>query len=323
MGLENCLNTPRPKISSGTSVVRRRPLQCLIWTVLFILYIHYINCRPPVDLIPSESPPLDDIPNKLWQVFFNDTPIDPYTDSIQTWITKNQDYQYTLVSAAGANALALKHYANRREILYSFLSLRVLVLRSDLFRYMVLESEGGVYSDLDTNALKSANEWIPSEFKSKVHAIVGIEYDQGEGEAYPGMEGARLKFCQWTMAASRGHPLMSRIVTDVVEALQVLAMKTETTIAELRPSDEEVVQLSGPAIWTTAVLRTLSEATGTEMSYRNFTGMKEPRVFGDMMVLPVNGFGTGQLHSGSLREGSGDAFVRHGWKGNRKHGWSN
>ena len=315
MRVENYLSIPRPKIFSGTSVVRRRPLQCLIWTFLFILYIHYINCRPSVDLMSPKPPPLDDIPNKLWQVFFNDIPIDPYTDSIQTWITKNQDYQYTLVSAAGANALALKHYANRREILYSFLSLRVPVLRSDLLRYMVLESEGGVYSDLDTSALKPAKEWIPSKLRSKVHAIVGIEYDQGKGEAYPGMEGPRLQFCQWTMAASRGHPLISRMITDVVEALQVLAIKNQTTIAELRPSDEEVIQLSGPVIWTTAVLKTLSEATGTEMSYRNFTEMNEPRVFGDVMVLPVNWFGTRQLHSGSVREGSRDAFVRHGWKG--------
>ena len=322
MEIKSWSEVPRPKVFSGTSVVRRRPLQCLIWTFLVVLYIHYINRRPSPDLTAPKPPPLDDIPNKIWQIFFNYTPIDSYTDSIQTWITKNQDYQYTLVSAAGANAFALKNYANRREILYPFLSLRVPVLRSDLLRYMLLESEGGVYSDLDTAALKPVNQWIPLQLKSKVHAVVGIEYDQGEGEAYPGMEGPGLQFCQWTMAASRGHPLMARIVTDVVDALHALAMKNETTIAELQPSDEEIVQLSGPVIWTRAVMKTLSEATGTEMSYRNFTGMKEPRFFGDVMVLPVNGFGTGQLHPGSVRKGSKDASVRHGWKGSWKRDWS-
>lgn len=323
MGTEKFLSVPRPKILSGTSVVRRRPIQCLIWTLLFIIYVHYINLRPLPDLTSPKPPPLDDIPNKIWQIFFNHTPIGLYTDSIQTWITENQDYQYTLVSTVGANALALKHYADRREILYTFLSLRIPVLRSDLLRYMLLESEGGFYSDLDTAALKPADEWIPRDLKSKVHAVVGIEYDQGEGEAYPGTERPRLQFCQWTMAASRGHPLMSRVVTDVVDALQALAIKHETTMAELRPSDDEVVQLSGPFIWTRAVLKTLSEATGTEMSYRNFTGMKEPRVFGDVMVLPVNWFGTGQLHSGSVRHGSENAFVGHGWRRSWKSGWSN
>lgn len=321
MRKQNYLNVPRPKIFSDTSVIRRHPLQCLIWTFLLILYIHYINCRPSLDLISPKPPPLDAIPNKIWQIFFNHTPIDSDTDSIQTWITKNQDYQYTLISSVGANALALKHYANRREILYPFLSLRVPSLRSDLLRYMLLESEGGVYSDLDTAALKPVNEWIPSDLKSKVRAVVGIEYVQRGKDEYPGMEDPRLQFCQWTMAASRGHPLMSRIVTDMVEALQAFAIaeSNKMTIAELQPNDDDVIQLSGPVIWTRAVLKTLSEATGTEMSYRNFTGMQEPRVFGDVMVLPVNGFGTRQLHSGDVREGK-NALVRHGRKGKLEAG---
>lgn len=320
MGAEKFLKVSRPQIFSGTSVVRRRPLQCLIWTFLFILYVHYINLRPSLDLTPPKPPPLDEIPNKIWQIFFNYTPLSPYADSIQTWIAKNQDYQYTLVSNIGANALALKHYADRREIIYTFLSLRIPELRSDLLRYMLLESEGGFYSDLDTASLKPTHEWIPRNLKSKVHAVVGIEYDQGEGKASEGMEGPRLQFCQWTMAASRGHPLMSRIVTDKVEALQTLAIKHKTTIAELRPSDGEAVHLSGPVIWTNAVLHTLSEATGTKMSYRNFTGMEEPRIFGDVMVLPVNWLGTGQLRSGRSREVSKNAFVRHGRRGTRRIG---
>lgn len=58
------------------------------------------------------------------------------------------------MSSDGANAFAQKHYADRPEILEAFLSLKVPVLKSDLLRYMVLESEGGVYSDLDTVAIK-------------------------------------------------------------------------------------------------------------------------------------------------------------------------
>lgn len=314
MGIAKCLNVPLSKTVNGTSVVRRHPLECLIWVVLFVLYIHYINRRPLLEPVSPQKPPLDDIPTKIWQVSFNDTSIDFYTDSIHTWITENPDYQYTLVSTVGANAFALKHYANGREILKPFLSLRVPMLRSDLLRYMLLESEGGIYSDLNTTAIMPINEWIPSNLRSKVHAVVGVEYDQGEREAYPRMEGPQLQFSQGTMAASRGHPLMSRMVTDLVEALQALAIKNGTTVAELQPSVEEVLELSGPVIWTRTVLKTLSEATGTEMSYQNFTGMKEPRVFGDVMILPVNSLEVGQLHSRSVREGSRDALVRHGWK---------
>lgn len=101
---------------------------------------------------------------------------------IQSWVTKNQDYAYTLMSNDGGNTFARKHYADRPDILKPFLDLQFPVLRSDLLRYMILETEGGVYSDLDTNALKPVRDWIPKDMKSKVHAIVGIEYDQLGGQ---------------------------------------------------------------------------------------------------------------------------------------------
>ena len=197
------------------------------------------------------------------------------------------------MSAVGAYAFALKHYANRREILKPFLSLRVPVVRSHLLRYMLLEAEGGISSNLHTTAMMPIKEWIPLDLKSKVHAVVGLEYEQRDGGAYPGMEGPQLRFRQEIMAASRGHPLMSRMVADIVHALQALAVANRETVAEVQPSAEEALQFSGPSVWTRAVLKTLSEVTGTEMDYRNFTGMKAPRVFGDVMVLPVDSFEVG------------------------------
>ena len=173
---------PLSKISSSTTVVRGKPLQCLVWTSLFISYIHYIT-RPPLALdLPTPTPtppppPLEDIPHKIWQTLLDDSPnADSHADSVQTWITQNPDYQYTLVSSSGANALAQKHYANRPETLDLFLSLQDAKLRSNLFRYMLLESEGGVYSALDTTALRPIDQWIPPRHKKqKVRAIVVIE----------------------------------------------------------------------------------------------------------------------------------------------------
>ena len=190
---------------------------------------------------------------------------------------------------------------------------------------MILESEGGIYSDLDTVAIKSVRDWIPQEMKSKVHAVVGVEYDQLDREPYYGMN-ERIQFCQWTMAASRGHPIMRGIVKKVVAALNETAKRNNTSIADFQPTDDEVVQITGPVIWTRAVMEAMSEATGTEMSYLNVTGMNEPRLFGDVLVLPIDGFGAGQPHSNSTRDenqGPGDFFVQHQWKGSWKHGWDN
>ncbi len=312
---------------SGTSVIRRRPARFGVATGLIILYLYFfVWCEPPIRLNPRRTKasiaPLDEIPSQIWQIFFGYTPLENFAPQLQTWVARNQDYAYTLVSSDGADAFARKHYADQPEILDAFLSLKVPVLRSDLLRYMILESEGGVYSDLDTVAIKPVRNWIPLEQRSKIHAIIGVEYDQLDNEPYVGMT-ERLQFCQWTMAASRGHPIMKQIVQKVVHALHTTAKRHNTSIAEFKPSDDEVVDVSGPVIWTQTIMQILSELTDTRVDYKNLTGMTEARLIGDVLVLPIDGFGTGQPHSNARTDESGDTYTRHLWKGSWKHGWDN
>ena len=308
----------RQTLLSGTSIIRRRPTRSVLGTFLVALYLYFFTFRSPtgsVAQIPrSFQPHLEDIPPRIWQIFFGYDRLDDYAPALQTWILMNQEYSYTLMSNKGADDFVRKHYADRPDILEPFLQLKLPVLRSDLLRYMILESEGGVYSDLDTVVEKSVRDWIPRQIRSKVRAIIGVEYDQLDGKPYPGMS-ERIQFCQWTMAASRGHPIMQKNVKKVVAAVNETAVSQTTTIANLSPSDDEVLKISGPVIWTHAVLEGLSEATGTAVSYLNITGTTGPRLFGDVLVLPVDAFGGGQVHSNSTREGPGDFFVRHQWKG--------
>ena len=320
------MGSARENFVGVAGIISRRSgrISALSILVLLTLYlsIHYVPTRLYSKSRQSlgSTAALEEIPPRVWQIFFGYTPINDFLPFIQSWVTKNQDYAYTLMSNDGGNAFARKHYADRPEILKAFLDLQFPVLRSDLLRYMILETEGGVYSDLDTNALKSVRDWIPEDMKSKVHLVVGIEYDQLGGQPEFGMT-EQMQFCQWTMAASKGHPILKKVVEDVVHALQAMATRKNTTISELKPEDEEVVDVSGPVIWTRTVMHSMSEMTGTHIDYRNMTGMTEPRLFGDVLVLPIDGFGTGQPHSNSGKDGAGNAYIRHMWKGSWKHNW--
>ena len=326
MGLYDRGGSTREKVVAGASIALRRPGRFSALSVLIVLTFYLIVHRIPTKLrlVPEQpltsSAPLDEIPPRIWQIFFGYTPINDFMPFIQSWVTKNQDYAYTLMSNDGGNAFARKHYADRPDILHPFLDLQFPVLRSDLLRYMILETEGGVYSDLDTNLLKPVREWVPTDMRSKVHLIVGIEWDQLGGKPEFGFN-QPLQFCQWTIAASKGHPIMKKVVEDVVHALQALATRHNTTISELKPEDDEVVEVSGPVIWTRTVMQSMSEMTGTHIDYRNMTGMKEARLLGDVLVLPIDGFGTGQPHSNSGKDGVANAYTRHMWKGSWKHGW--
>ena len=288
----------------------------ILLIVIFSLVLH----RPPrstpyntgTSYLAASS--TETIPRNIWQIYFGPIP-DDLDDHLLAWITKNPNHSYVLMRDEGADAFARHHYANRTAILDLFLNLKLPVFRSDLLRYMILESEGGVYSDLDAIAQTPIDKWIPEEFRSRTRAVVGIEYDQlDDKDLWPSLM-LKVQFCQWTLAASRGHPLMTMIVNNVADSIQALARKKGTTIADLKPIDDEVTQTTGPVIWTTTVFQGLSAAAGEPITWENITRIESPRLYGDILVLPIDAFGTGQPHSKSTLHGAEDALVKHQFKG--------
>ena len=247
------INGIAQSLVSGIIIVQRRPARFAFGAFLFALYVYLFIYRGSslstswVQHAQPLQPQLDEIPPRIWQIFFGYTPLDDLAPALHTWISKNQDYRYTLMSNQGADDFARKYFADRPDVLEPFLQLKTHVLRSDLLPYMILESEGGIYSDLETVAAKSVREWIPQEMRFKVRAIVGVEYDQLDGEPYHHMS-EKVQFCQWIMAASQGHPIMRKIVKKVVTALHEMAGRNNTSIADFKPSDMEVLQVSGPVI---------------------------------------------------------------------------
>jgi hypothetical protein len=85
-------------------------------------------------------------------------------------------------------------------------------------------------------------------------------------------------------------------------------------------TDSDVLTITGPAGWTLTIFDALSRAAGTPITWHNLTGLREPRLYGDILVLPIDAFATGLEHSGSTLKGSPDALVRHGFRGSWK-GW--
>ena len=292
---------------------------CIIFLILCIKFRDWSPSPPEATVAVQKT---ERIPHKIWQIFFGYSPLNELAGMAMTWPLKNEDYAYTLISADGAERFARKYYSDRPDVLQTFLDIGVPVLRSDLLRYMVLEMEGGYYSDLDTTLIKPIRDWVPSSLQDEVRAIVGIEYDQGDRKPWFDTKES-LMFCQWTMASVPGHPIMSGAVSSVVEALKNSAKKNQTIVSQYRPSDDDVLEISGPRMFSKAVFNTIAKATGTNFNHLNITGITEPVLFGDILILPINGFGSGQEHSNSwLGEGEAPGgLVRHAFKGSWKHGW--
>lgn len=52
------------------------------------------------------------------------------------------------------------------------------ILRADFLRYLILLTEGGVYTDVDTLPIQPIDDWIPSEYRNRTSIVLGIEIDK-------------------------------------------------------------------------------------------------------------------------------------------------
>ncbi|KAM4059701.1 glycosyltransferase sugar-binding containing DXD motif domain-containing protein [Hirsutella rhossiliensis] len=199
------------------------------------------------------------IPQKIWQIFFRQpTPRD--LSDTASWLALNRGYEYRLLGAAEGEALISRYFGTDGDEVQVYNQLQSSGMKSDLLRYLVLAAEGGVYTDIDTEALHPIDSWIPPQFRSKTRVIVGIEFDRLDGP-------------NW-----------------------------ETT---------------GPIAWTDVVFEQFRSFEPDFVSLRNLSDLQEPRLIGDILVLPIDGFGTGQLHSNSTHGDtvSKSALLRHRFGG--------
>lgn len=190
------------------------------------------------------------------------------------------------------------------------------VLRADFLRYLLIYAEGGVYTDLDTTALRPISTWIPPEVDAAaVSLVVGVEVDEPHAsalEVWRWKWASRFQLCQWTFMGRAGHPALARMVERVVRSMSELAERERTSVAELRMlSRQEVLATTGPLAWTRVLESYMSDVTGTRVDWHNMTGLRRPKLIGDVLVLPVTALGPGQRHSGSGPRSDPQALSMH------------
>ncbi|KAI0021681.1 alpha-1,6-mannosyltransferase Och1 [Xylariomycetidae sp. FL0641] len=313
---------------SGLSKAWRKPRDLFVPFIIFLsvsailTYWHhaYFFTKPEPYVDPVDNP----IPSAIWQIFLPPTRhsdpfrIDPgVLSDTSSWLAMNPDYTYTLVGEEGANQFVENHFGDNEELLRIYRALTNPGLKSDLLRYLMLSEVGGTYTDIDTIALKPIDDWVPDALRPLVRVIVGIEYDKLDSELGWVDIPHVLQFCQWTIAAAPGHPLFSAMVDRALASLRELASKYDTTIGELQLTSFETMNSTGPAAWTDVVFRQLQLEDRNLLHLADLSGLPRPRLYGDILVMPIDSFGMGQPHSHSTNDGSipDTALLQHNFRG--------
>ena len=145
----------------------------------------------------------------------------------------NPSYSYKLWTDDDISQMLARHAA---EFLPYLKRLKPVEL-ADIFRYLVLYIEGGVYADLDTEALVPVDDWGLTK-----PVTIGLEAVlDSEAERVKVKFARQRQYCQFVMAFSAsGHPLLSDVLDRILRQL-----KAGTPL----PTQD----LTGPGVWTDAV----------------------------------------------------------------------
>ena len=264
-------------------------------------------------LPPSAPATVGLIPKHIWQIYFYDETKIDVLENVATWHRLNPDSSYTRLTRPGSETFVQEHFARQPDLVELYMNLRLPMLRGDLLRYMVLAARGGIYADMDVAAVQSLRKWVPKQFRNRAAAVIGIEWDKGKGEMLTGFT-HEVQFASWTLASAPGHPLLKLAVETIKGRLYALAEKQNCTLSDLEPSDDDILETTGPASWTSICIEALSIAAGRPISFGDITGLQEPTMFGDILVLTIDGFAGNVPHSGAGAHPEWQ-LIRHGFAG--------
>jgi alpha 1,6-mannosyltransferase len=306
-GKNDAFNTPdvpkKPKVQVSLEDLHRKPLR------------QQLEYQFPYDVDSK-------FPAYIWQTW-KYTPAqgefsEEFREAEASWTIHHPTFVHEVITDEVAVHLIRHLYASVPQVLEAYNALPLPVLKADFFRYLILLARGGIYSDIDTSALKSAADWIPSDVPSNSYGmVIGIEADPDRPD-WAEWYSRRIQFCQWTIQSKPGHPVLVDVVANITQ--ETLKRRDD---GKLKTKDTKgIIEFTGPALWTDSVLAFFNNPDFFDMStskgnitWEHFTGMKAPKKVGDVIILPITSFSPGVKTMGAGDEDDPMAFVKHNFEG--------
>lgn len=336
--------TPFSRMQSPTSSPRggRLPKQIQRALPIYIACILFVVLLSNLDTFDSTSTDVlrrglgqqrlvgtgTSFPRKIWQTWKVD-PLDFEERDLscaRTWTAKNPSWRYEVLTDDNDMYYVESHFGphgiNRPDIVEMYRSLTAKIIKADLLRYLVMYVDGGVYADIDVEALRPLDRFIPDRYdEADVDMIIGVEIDQPEYKDHPILGQKSMSFCQWTFICKPRLPVMLRLVDNILAWLNDVAKKQNVPIGELVLDFDEVISGTGPSAFTDAILAEMSAKAKKTVDWNSFHNIAESKLIGGVLVLTVEAFAAGQGHSDSGNHDARAALVKHhyhasGWPTN-------
>ena len=309
------MNNMHAPVTSTTrwTVFLPRPLQRIVAPLLgcLVLMICLFSTFGPSDSSATNThhwsiSQTHKFPRRIWQIWrFN-----PYAFEqrdllvARTWPEVNPSYRYEVLTDQNDLYYIESHFGpgglNRPDIVHTYRSLTTKIIKADLLRYLIAYVEGGIYADIDVEALRPISRFIPSRFDEKdIDLVIGIEIDQPDFKDHPILGPKSMSFCQWTFMSKPKHPVMLHLIDKIVAWVHEMARQQNVAIPDIQLDFDAVLSGTGPSAFTKAILKYINQNSIREVTWDTFHAMDESKLVGRVLVLTVEAFAAGQGHSDS------------------------
>lgn len=262
--------------------------------------------------------PMEKFPKKIWQSWkveplrFEERDI----ERARTWTVKNPRHRYEVLTDDNAMNYVEEHFGpsgyNRPDIVSTYKSLNARIIQADLLRYLVMYVEGGVYTDIDVEAIRPIDTFIPKRYDERdVNMVIGVETDEPEFKDHHILGSKAQSFCQWTFMCKPRLPVMMRLIDNILLWLHDIAQEQNKPISDIELDFDKVLSGTGPSAFTAAILAEMSESLGEPVTWEVFHDLEESKLVGGVLVLPSEAMAAGTGHSQSGNHGGRAALVKH------------
>lgn len=301
----------------------QKSLPLIIAGTFFIIFLSW-SSPPKIEIEKREIfdqtsfGKITKFPKKIWQTW----KVDPLSfeqrdqTRAKSWISKNPGHRYEVLTDYNDYDYIETHFGpsglNRPDIIFTYRSLTAKILKADLLRYLIMYVEGGVYADIDVEALKPIDRFIPDRYKeSEIDMVIGVEIDQPEFDLHPFLGKKSHGFCQWTFMCKPRLPVMMKLINNVLASLNDISKRQSVPLQQIVLDFDDVLSVTGPTAFTKTVLEDMSERSGETVTWSSFHSLVESKMVAGILVLTVEAFAAAQGHSDSGSHESKAAMVRH------------
>lgn len=272
---------------------------------------------------------------QTWKVGLNHPDFSPRFRQIQqTWTTQNPTYNHYIVTDDECDVMVKQMFLSVPDVAKAWNLMPKSILKADFFRYLILFTRGGVYSDIDTKCLQPVDQWLSNNktifgTANSAGLVVGIEADPDRPD-WAEWYARRIQFCQWTIQAKKGHPMLRELIAKITELTLQRARNGQLNKVLGKDAGGDIMDWTGPGIWTDMVFAYMNNVMQPEENFRRqkydelvtwkmFTGLDKPKIVEDVLVLPITSFSPDVGQMGAQSSSHPLAYAKHlflgSWKG--------